>query len=72
MIHAHISRESGETGLPPQQMQALVYIDLSRQITRHILRTALSMGYDGLTGASPDSECNFLAAFNERAVRKHL
>lgn len=70
-IHAHISRESGETGLPQQQMQALVYTDLSRQITRHILRTALSMGYDGLTGTSPDSECNFLVAFNERAVRKH-
>lgn len=70
-IHTHISRESGETGLPPQQMQALVYLDLSRQITRHILRTAFSMGYDGLIGASPDSQGYFLAAFNDRAVKFH-
>lgn len=70
-IHVHTNRESGEKGLPPQQMHALVYIDLSQQITRHVLRTALTMCHDGLTGASPDSECNFLAAYNERAVRKH-
>ncbi len=69
-IHSHISRESGETGRALQQVQQSVYLELSRKISRHILREAFSMGFDGLIGAVPDSGGHFLAAFNTLAVEK--
>ncbi|HDR1962369.1 TPA: hypothetical protein QCD35_004480, partial [Enterobacter hormaechei] len=47
-----------------------VYLELSRKISRHILREAFSMGFDGLIGAVPDSGGHFLAAFNTLAVEK--
>lgn len=73
-IHQQVSREAEELNKPVKQVYVEFILNLSREITGHILKTAATMGYNGLSGYAPDESgvfkrCRFLAVFSPHIIK---
>lgn len=73
-IHQQVSREAEEVNKPVKQVYDDFILNLSREVIGHILKTAATLGYSGLSGYAPDESggfkrCRFLAVFSPHIIK---